>query len=110
MRTNYQYGDCNKRYQKFLMAVICGPTFAIVLFIFMYLITLIPESAANSLKYVVWPAAATGCGILAAGADRLGKRLNLTAQEFAGPVAFSCTFCATGLYALLWLFFSTING
>ncbi|MDF7823197.1 hypothetical protein P4B35_04175 [Pontiellaceae bacterium B12227] len=103
MRTNYQYNGKTKHREKWLMILICGPVFAAILFLAMFLLTRLPESLIKSLKYVLWPATATVCALLATGADRLGKRLNLTAQEFAAPVALSCTLCPLLAYALLWL-------
>ncbi|MDF7798079.1 hypothetical protein P4C99_01290 [Pontiellaceae bacterium B1224] len=103
MGSNYQYGGKKKRREKILMALICGPAFALVLFCAMFFLSHLPESATQDLRYILWPAAATGCTLLVAGADRLGKHFNLTPQEFAAPVAFSCTLCPLLTYALLWI-------
>lgn len=79
-----------KRKNKFLMAIICGPLFAITLTVVMYLLSFLPEGLTEDSRFIIWPAAGSGCASAAAVADRLGKHYGLTPQEFAGPVAFSC--------------------
>jgi hypothetical protein len=95
-----------KRKHKLLMALICGPIFAITiaitLAIVLFLLSLLPEKMVDGLGYVIWPAGASGCAAAATAADRLGKRFGLTPQEFAAPVAFSCVVFPLLIYGLLW--------
>lgn len=96
------YIEKPKHKAKLLMAVICGPVFAAALLVFMLLASLIPASVSDYAPYFVWPAAAAGCGTLGVWADRLGRRFNLSPQEYAAPVAFSCVICALGSFFLFW--------
>ena len=108
MNRNYTYGGRKKTREKLVIAAVCGPVFAAALLIGMFLATLLDRHG-DSARYIIWPVAGAGCAGLAAAADRFGKHLGLTPQEFAGPVALSFTLSALAAYALLWTLFGGIH-
>ncbi len=74
---------------------VCGPFFTLLLALTSYLLNLTPDDWEVVEHHWFKLSAGTSLVAMIFVADRLGKYLKLTSQQFAGPVAFSCaTFCA----------------
>lgn len=82
-----------------VMVLVCGPVFTIALVPVLYLAALLPG-------ILFWATLAAAGGLAASIADRLGKYFKLTPQQFAGPVAFSCTLCPILAIVLIWNIFN----
>ncbi len=85
------------------MALVCGPVFTALIALTSFLLSRIPDNIINIEHAWLKLSCITSFTAMVFIADRLGKRLQLTPQQFAGPVAFSCaTFCL-----IAFLIFST---
>lgn len=102
MRTNYTASGDKKRKGKLIMAAVCGPVFTIGFFGFLFVLSFLSTDKWDGFQVLVWPALGGAAASAATLADRLGKRFKLTPQEFAAPVALSCTLCPILTFLLLW--------
>lgn len=69
------------------IALVCGPTFAILVVSALWLMALIPGDNSQLFWVMMF-----GCvSAVAWISDRMGRKYKVMPQQFAGPVAFSCS-------------------
>ena len=87
--------EAAQRKASWIVGLICGPVFAIIFCVVLYVPTLLFNLMLNPWLCLIASVAAT-----APLADRIGKRHNVMAQQFAGPMA-CCCMLALGLLLFL---------
>ena len=87
-----------RRKGSWITELIAGPSFALL---FCLLLFLPPLLTKDSLDLGLWFPLFGSIAAVAPLADRIGKRHRITAEQFAGPVAFCCILFGLLLFSLI---------